>query len=204
MCADRPSGFWKKFAPRGGADDDSVDADEAAETEAPPRRQPYRWVRRNDSSIIPIEAAVDGPTADVQVAEQKRLATEMRARQLESVVEALEKQLSGLQETVQIVSRRARYYETSYKSLAAQKTRSTPSAKDIPNPVEERLYAQVGLHPGCPDFVIEATRKAFLARHHPDRVPPADRERATVEFQYYEKIFRTLAEQRRVSGARQG
>ena len=205
MCADRPSSFWKKFAPRGGSEEDSADPAEPAAAEAP-RRQPYRWVRRNDSSIIPIEAAVgeERSGGDVEVAEQKRLATEMRARQLESVIEALEKQLSGLQETVQIVSRRARYYETSYKSLAAQKNRPAPSAKDIPNPVEERLYAQVGLHPGCPDFVIEAARKAFLSRHHPDRAQPADRERATVEFQFYEKIFRTLAEQRRVSGERQG
>lgn len=182
MSADSSGSFWRKFSPlgdkggpgdAGGNQPDSPDGDAA-------RRQPYRWVRRNDSTIVPIETAVGNEVElGMAVADQKRLASEMRARELEGVIAALEKQLGGLQETVEIVSRRARYYETSFKTLAKKKPAGAPAAKERPDPVEERLYSQVGLHPGCPDFMIEAARKVFLTRHHPDKAAPAERERAT-------------------------
>ena len=207
MSADSSGSFWRKFSPLGdkNGSGDAGDNPSGTSDGDTARRQPYKWVRRNDSTIVPIEAAV-GNEAELgmAVADQKRLASEMRARELEGVIAALEKQLGGLQETVEIVSRRARYYETSFKTLAKKKPTGTPAAKERPDPVEERLYAQVGLHPGCPDFMVEAARKVFLTRHHPDKVAPAERERATVEFQFYEKLFRTLMEQRRGRPDRQG
>jgi len=206
MSADRSSSFWRKLSPlgdkSGGPGDAGDSGEESRQGDAAPR-QPYRWVRRNDSTIVPIETAVGNEVElGMAVADQKRMASEMRARELEGVIAALEKQLGGLQETVEIVSRRARYYETSFKTLAKKKPTGTPAAKERPDPVEERLYSQVGLHPGCPDFMVEAARKVFLTRHHPDKVAPAERERATVEFQFYEKLFRTLLEQRRVRSDR--
>ena len=210
MSADRSSSFWRKFSPlsdkSGGPGDAGDSGVDARDGDTAPR-QPYRWVRRNDSTIVSIETAVGNEIeVGMAVADQKRLASEMRARELEGVIAALEKQLGGLQETVEIVSRRARYYETSFKTLAKKKPTGsgsgTPNAKERPDPVEERLYSQVGLHPGCPDFMVEAARKVFLTRHHPDKVAPAERERATVEFQFYEKLFRTLLEQRRVRSDR--
>ena len=36
---------------------------------------------------------------------------------------------------------------------------------------EHRLYGQVGLRPGAPDFLVQAARRAFRSALHPDRHP---------------------------------
>ncbi|WP_462118944.1 J domain-containing protein [Methylorubrum extorquens] len=38
-------------------------------------------------------------------------------------------------------------------------------------PVPDPLYHSLGLHPGSPDWLVVAARRAFRTRLHPDRHP---------------------------------
>ena len=180
--------------------------EQAQQIEKPSAPNPHRWRRRRDKEIIPVEiAAGHEPAADprealakIAEAEMKRLASEQRARDMESQIGALLRQLKQLDETVRIVKLRSFYYETSLKTLQSQQPKSaSPPTNPAPASPLEELYRQVGLTPDCPNAVFEAARKALLALHHPDRVSAAEKKaRATADFQYYSRIFESLREAR--------
>lgn len=68
------------------------------------------------------------------------------------------------------------------RDLAAARAAVRPA--QTPNP----LYHRVGLHEGSPTFLIEAARKAFRARLHPDR-NPQHRKQAHQRFVQAEQAF---------------
>lgn len=59
------------------------------------------------------------------------------------------------------------------------------------------LYAQVGLHPRCPDFVLAAARRAYRKAFHPDGRTGADADVAAERFREYEAIFDRLEQGRK-------
>lgn len=60
------------------------------------------------------------------------------------------------------------------------------------NPPEtptQRLYRKVGLHEGCPDFLLQAAQAAYRKTLHPDRQPELYREEAERRFMQAEEVF---------------
>ena len=54
-----------------------------------------------------------------------------------------------------------------------------------------RLYGQVGLRPGAPDFLVQAARRAFRSALHPDR-HPQHAQRAHDRFLQAEAVFNEI------------
>lgn len=79
------------------------------------------------------------------------------------------------------------------RDLAAARVAVRPV--QTPNP----LYHRVGLHEGSPAFLIEAARKAFRARLHPDR-HPQHREEAHQRFIQAEQAFDRIYAERGIRG----
>ncbi|MHB2205358.1 J domain-containing protein [Methylobacterium sp. CM6257] len=75
------------------------------------------------------------------------------------------------------------------RDLAAARAAVRPA--QTPNP----LYHRVGLHEGSPTFLIQAARKAFRARLHPDR-HPRYREQAHERFVEAEEVFARIFRER--------
>jgi hypothetical protein len=57
------------------------------------------------------------------------------------------------------------------------------------NTPDQRLYAKVGLHEGCPDFVLRAAQMAFRKALHPDGQPEQHRADAQRRFKEVEGVF---------------
>ncbi len=55
------------------------------------------------------------------------------------------------------------------------------------------LYRSVGLHEHCPDFVLEAARKAHLKANHPDLRPESGKSEAEERFKQLQKTFENIA-----------
>lgn len=175
-------------------------------SEADARPSIHRWSRRRDQRVIPIElAAVGGnapvkenaggatensATAEKQSTEAERHAAESRAHDLEMVVIGLRHRLRELEATVQAVTHRAARAESAARTVSS-------SATALPSTGDARLYGQVGLTPGCPDFLLEAARRAYLREFHPDRHQGAQaKERATADFQFYSRVFKVIEDER--------
>ncbi|WP_267359331.1 MULTISPECIES: hypothetical protein [unclassified Methylobacterium] len=62
------------------------------------------------------------------------------------------------------------------------------------------LYHCVGLHEGSPTFLIEAARRAFRARLHPDRHPPRHHAEAHRRFVQAEQAFAVIFAKRGIKG----
>lgn len=62
---------------------------------------------------------------------------------------------------------------------------------------DETLFAEVGLHPNAPDFVIEAARKAYRTHYHPDKYSSDDKGDAEEAFKEVDKIFDRIKELKR-------
>ena len=60
------------------------------------------------------------------------------------------------------------------------------------------LYRRVGLHEGCPDFVVVAARRAFRAALHPDRHPEARKTAAHARFVAAEEAFNAIYKRRKL------
>ena len=156
----------------------------------------HRWTRRRDQRVIPIEAAADGSSVAAvesskeETSEAERLAVESRARDLEAIVLGLRQRLKELEATVQAVTHRAARAESAARSLSSGA--AAPSTGG-----DTRLYGQVGLVPGCPDFLLEAARRAYLREYHPDRHEGSiAKERATADFQFYSRVFKVIGDER--------
>jgi len=57
---------------------------------------------------------------------------------------------------------------------------------------EEDLYAKVGLHRSCPDFLIKVAKRAFRKEFHPDALsdrPSAEQHAAQEKFKEFEQLF---------------
>ncbi|WP_091927902.1 hypothetical protein [Methylobacterium sp. yr668] len=80
------------------------------------------------------------------------------------------------------------------RDLAAARTAVRPA--QTPNP----LYHRIGLHEGSPTFLIEAARRAFRARLHPDRHPPRHRAEAHRRFVQAEQTFDRIYSERGIRG----
>lgn len=65
------------------------------------------------------------------------------------------------------------------------------------HPPHVRLFEQVGLHPECPDHLLEAAQRSFRRHLHPDRYPPEQRASADAEFRAMEATFHEIRELRR-------
>ena len=152
------------------------------------------------------EEATGGPRADRQEpVDPRRAASEQRARNLEDTVEALRSQMAKLEETLQVVGQRSRHFERSYQQLRSQLAAGQPSGQAQRGGTDEpqrdstiALYAKVGLSPDAPDFVLEAARRAFARRFHPDSATARDDpDASSAEFRYFMRIFDVLQERRK-------
>jgi hypothetical protein len=167
-------------------------------------RPRHRWLRKNASEVITLDDALEivaaGSAESPAVIDQRRLASEMRARSLEDMVLQLKAQLQSLESTLQIVTERSRYFERSYERLRSQSGGSpAPQRPGKDRPAESgddrtaALFRKVGLAADCPTYVLEAARRAFAREFHPDRhATAAEKEKASVEFQYYMRIFEVI------------
>ena len=190
------SGLFRKS----GSEPPSVGGE--AMTAGGARRTPYRWARRAAPEVITLDTALRmiDEREPPEVLQQKRLASEQRARDLEQTVTDLRRQISQLTSTLDVVTARARHLE---------QQRATPRQAPPPSGSASRrsagdpqgtgaLYARIGLAPDCPTYVLEAARKAYAVKLHPDQYQsPSDKERATADFQYYMRIFDILLSRRR-------
>lgn len=61
-----------------------------------------------------------------------------------------------------------------------------------PDTPARRLYAKVGLHEGCPDFVLRAARTAYRKALHPDGQPERHRADAQRRFIEAEGVFEEI------------
>lgn len=59
-------------------------------------------------------------------------------------------------------------------------------------PAGARIYAEVGLHPNSPDFLVRAARHAYRKNYHPDVCPSVPPEEATRIFQASENTFEKI------------
>ncbi len=149
--------------------------------------------------MIPIELAAVGGNAHVEEnagdatensVAAERQAAESRAHDLEMVVIGLRHRLKELEATVQAVTHRAARAENAARTVSS-------STATLPSNGDARLYGQVGLTPGCPDFLLDAARRAYLREFHPDRHQGAQaKERATADFQFYSRVFRVIEDER--------
>jgi hypothetical protein len=83
---------------------------------------------------------------------------------------------------------RVRELETDLQHLRAELDRVKGSAID---PTTE-LYAQVGLHPMCPEFVLRVTQRAFRKEYHPDALsdrPVGEQKLAEEKFKEIDNVF---------------
>jgi hypothetical protein len=80
------------------------------------------------------------------------------------------------------------------RELAKARTAVRPAP--TPNP----LYHRVGLHEDSPTFLIEAARKVFRFRLHPDRHPPRHRAEAHRRFVRAEQTFDRIYTERGIRG----
>lgn len=189
--------FPRFFRNSGSGTSTGAGADRPAAA-VPSRRAPYRWTRRDASDVITLDTAlqmIDGQEP-AEILEQKRFASEQRARDLEQTVSDLRRKVSRLESTLDVVTTRARHLEQARGGPrpAAGRERPAPTADDG----RGALYARVGLSPDCPTYVLEAARKAYAVKYHPDQYQSApDKERATADFQYYMRIFDILLSRRR-------
>jgi hypothetical protein len=58
------------------------------------------------------------------------------------------------------------------------------------------LYRKVGLDQDCPGFILEAARKAYRKKLHPDVHPPGRRAQAERRFKEAEAVFAEIERQR--------
>ncbi|WP_437871739.1 J domain-containing protein [Methylorubrum extorquens] len=72
--------------------------------------------------------------------------------------------------------------------LERQLARAGDVATSRPGPVPDPLYHSLGLHPGSPDWLVIAARRAFRVRLHPDR-HPRHRQQAHERFTLAEARF---------------
>jgi hypothetical protein len=183
--------------------------DAAQDAPAPAaRRAPYRWRRRDGDRVVTLEDALRERSTEARPAQDqvdpRRAASEQRARGLEETVEALRGQMARLEETLQVVGQRSRYFERSYMQLKSQvaagqaAAASKPAGDDASRDSTAALYARVGLSPEAPDFVLEAARRAFARRFHPDSAASRDDpDASSAEFRYFMRIFDVLQERRK-------
>ncbi|MBM6583993.1 hypothetical protein ILT44_27720 [Microvirga sp. BT689] len=61
-----------------------------------------------------------------------------------------------------------------------------------PETPAQRLYAKVGLHEGCPEFVLQAARTAYRKALHPDGQPERHRVEAERRFVEAEGVFEEI------------
>lgn len=168
-----------------------------------PRRTPYRWTRRQAPDVITLDAALQmiDEQEPPEVLRQKRQASEQRARDLEQTVSDLRRQVSHLTSTLDVVTTRARHLEQARRAAPRQAPprRAAEDHRPASDPDgRQALYARVGLAPDCPTYVLEAARKAYAVKFHPDQYQTAaEKERATADFQYYMRIFDILLNRRR-------
>jgi|SRR5215213_2990917 len=74
---------------------------------------------------------------------------------------------------------------------------ATSSGANQPEKTEDEvLYAQAGLHPSAPDFLIEAARKAYRKYFHPDRYASDEKSEAEEAFKNMDNIFDLIEESR--------
>jgi hypothetical protein len=76
---------------------------------------------------------------------------------------------------------------------AERKTlRSHITSLHRPDSAPRRLFAMVGLHEGCPDFVLRAARAAYRKALHPDGQAEQHRAEAERRFKEAEEIFHEI------------
>lgn len=75
-----------------------------------------------------------------------------------------------------------------------EQLRSSPAVEQ-PDP-SRSLYHKVGLSPGAPDWLVEAARRAYRGKLHPDRHPERLKEEAERRFKLAECVFDEIAASR--------
>jgi DnaJ-class molecular chaperone len=97
-------------------------------------------------------------------------------------------------------------FERSYLQLKSQMAAGPGSGAAPAKPAADgagpdsttALYTRVGLAPDAPDFVLEAARRAFARRFHPDSAASRkDPDASSAEFRYFMRIFDVLQERRK-------
>jgi predicted nucleic acid-binding protein len=82
-------------------------------------------------------------------------------------------------------------------SLAAELASARSNSGARRETDEERTYRQVGLHPGAPDFLVAAARRAYRVALHPDRHLQRHHQQAHQRYLQAEAVFERIAELRR-------
>jgi len=72
------------------------------------------------------------------------------------------------------------------------KLRSHIKNLNLPETPTQRLYRMVGLHEGCPDFLLQAARTAYRKALHPDGQPEWHRAEAERRFKQAEEVFAAI------------
>jgi hypothetical protein len=89
----------------------------------------------------------------------------------------------------------ARELQERLRAAEAEVTRARAAAEDP----SSALYAQVGLHPSCPEFVVKVVQRAFRKEYHPDLLsdrPRGEQLAAQERFKAYEMVFDQIARTR--------
>lgn len=80
-------------------------------------------------------------------------------------------------------------------ALEADLMRVRSASTVQPESAEQAIFRKVGLHPGAPEFLVLAARRAFRTALHPDR-HPRHREQAQDRFVRADAIFDQIAKLR--------
>ncbi|MCB1882871.1 MAG: hypothetical protein KDG89_02570 [Geminicoccaceae bacterium] len=108
----------------------------------------------------------------------------VRAEQLEKALREAQKRAETAEFLTTVAEAAARAAEA-----RAKQAESRASAADASG------YREVGLHPGCADFLLKAARKAFRSEYHPDRFIshfPAFRRDMEERFKHFDAVFDRL------------
>jgi hypothetical protein len=80
---------------------------------------------------------------------------------------------------------------TKIREFMAAQNRS--QRQDTERQGSDRLFSKVGLDLNCPSFVLDAVRRAYRVKLHPDKHPPGRRAEAERQFKEAEAVFEEIS-----------
>lgn len=132
----------------------------------------------------------------VTSAEERATDAEERAATAEARATTTAAENAALLEELDAARSRIEELEAEVERLARERIAAGKAAKPGAAP-QGRLFERVGLHPECPDHLLEAAQRSFRRHLHPDRHPPEQRASADAEFRAMEATFHEIRELRR-------
>lgn len=151
------------------------------------------------------------------ILEELRYRSTPKAQRLERRVEERCRELAGGGSTSTAskrdrgegdLSQRAIRAEQRVRELEAEVMRIGAELNRVKGPAIDltaELYAQVGLHPTCPEFILRVTQRAFRKEYHPDALsdrPIKEQKLAEEKFKEIDNIFGRIEKHRGLSSHR--